>query len=291
MNAKEVKLVLNQLGVKPRKNKGQNFLVDENIAKKIVNSADISKEDVILEIGPGLGALTEHLIHVAKKVILVEIEPQFCSYLSNKFESYQNFEIINNDILNIDLPYHDKVVSNIPYTITGSLLEKIFFKNDPPSGTLVIEKSIEERINDAQKYKKISRIGICVRSFMNPTYMNDISPRSFYPIPNIALSLLKLEKKGSIDPFLLDKENIEFFLRFIAGIMPYKNKNIVNAIVLCLKNHHDKHIPKSDIFTILKKNRLKNIKSFNYGVSELLDLSKLVYKSFYKSQHNIPMKS
>jgi 16S rRNA (adenine1518-N6/adenine1519-N6)-dimethyltransferase len=160
MNKKDVQLVLNRLDVKPKKNWGQNFLIDNNIASKIISESDISSQDTILEIGPGLGALTEDLIKSAKKVYLIEKEPKFCYYLSDKFSTRDNVEIINDDILKVDIPPHDKVVSNIPYTITGAILEKVFYKQNPPMGVISIEKNIAERIFLSNNYKKFSRISL-----------------------------------------------------------------------------------------------------------------------------------
>ncbi|MFX1311619.1 MAG: ribosomal RNA small subunit methyltransferase A, partial [Promethearchaeota archaeon] len=146
MNYTEVKLILGKLNLRPKKYLGQNFLIDNSILEKIIVLSGVSKEDTVLEIGPGLGALTEPLIKKAKKVYAIEIDSNLYKYLSEKFSIYNNCEIINDDILKIDIPPHNKVISNIPYTITGPILEKLFFNQDPPQGILIIEKNIVNRI-------------------------------------------------------------------------------------------------------------------------------------------------
>ena len=127
MNLREVKLILKQLNIYPTKQLGQNFLIDKNTVNKIISVAEVSENDVILEIGPGLGALTEELAVLSKKVYAIEIDHRLCSFLNEKFSKYDNVEIIHGDILKIENPIHDKVVSNIPYTITGPIFEKIFY--------------------------------------------------------------------------------------------------------------------------------------------------------------------
>ncbi len=272
MNKKEVLLILNQLKIRPKKKLGQNFLIDNNIAKKIIFESHLSKDDVVLEIGPGLGALTELLVKKVNKVYAIEIEHKFCSYLSKKFSEHKNLEIINNDILKIELPNHNKVVSNIPYSITGPLLEKIFFKENAPQGVLTIERSIADRIFFQKEYKKISRISITFNSFMEPVSKFNISRNCFYPIPKIDLVLVKMRPRKNLNPFLLENKSKIFFLNFIAGIMPYKNKNIANALELFYKND------KKEIMQILQDNNIKNNKTFSLKIEDFVELSKLFYE-------------
>ncbi|MFW9998891.1 MAG: 16S rRNA (adenine(1518)-N(6)/adenine(1519)-N(6))-dimethyltransferase RsmA [Candidatus Hodarchaeota archaeon] len=284
MNKRDVQLILKQLEVKPNKKFGQNFLIDKNVIKKIIRVSDVSQNDVILEIGPGLGALTEELAKNGKKIYGIEIDRRLCLYLKDKFSNYNNIEIINGDILEIEIPTYNKVISNIPYSITGPLLEKIFFKIKPPKGTLIIESTIANRIFLYETYKNYSRISISVNAFMKPILKTDISKNSFYPMPNITLSLMKIEPKENINPFLLNMDCKTFFLKFIAGIMPYKNKNIANAISLFLNTQKDNQYTKDEILMILIKNNLENKKVFNFNIEEFIKISKIFYnlKKIYK---------
>ncbi|MBN1801498.1 MAG: ribosomal RNA small subunit methyltransferase A [Candidatus Lokiarchaeota archaeon] len=278
MNLQEVKLILDQLNVKPNKLKGQNFLIDDNIANKIIESSKVKKNDTILEIGPGLGALTEKLLEIAKNVICVEIESSFCSYLLERFVNYDNLKVINADILKLDIPQHDKVVSNIPYKITGPILEKLFFKEKSTPGIITIEKKLAKRITNSNDYKNTSRIGINANTFTNPMYICDISPRSFYPAPSIDLSMIAFQPKRNLDSFLKEKSTRRFFLDFIAGIMPYKNKNILNAINIFLKNNTLNKLNKLDVQDILTTQKFDNKKTFCYLPLELLSICKDIYK-------------
>ncbi|MFW9940905.1 MAG: 16S rRNA (adenine(1518)-N(6)/adenine(1519)-N(6))-dimethyltransferase RsmA [Candidatus Thorarchaeota archaeon] len=277
MNFKDVKLILTQLDFKPKKHLGQNFITSQNIIDKIINLSDISREDTILEVGPGIGALTKPLIEKAKKVYVVEIDQILSQYLSETFSIYDNIEIINDDILRIDIPSHNKVVSNLPYKITGPILEKLFFRTKSPQGILTIEKSIANRLFLSNNYKRFSRISIGLNAFMNPVVKYPIPRNSFYPIPKIDLALVKIIPKENLHQLLLKEESVQFFLRFIAGIMPYKNKNLVNALFLFYKANRDPYYTKEKIFNILKKENFENKKLFNFEIEEFIELSRIFY--------------
>jgi 16S rRNA (adenine1518-N6/adenine1519-N6)-dimethyltransferase len=277
MNKREVQLTLKSLNINPNKRLGQNFLIDENIVKKIIKISELSKNDVILEIGPGLGAITEKMINLTKKIYSIEIDQRLYSYLKEKFSVYDNIEIIHGDVLEMEIPNHNKCVSNIPYTITGPILNKIFFKQKSPIGILTIEESIADRMFISGNYKKFSRISITLNAFMNPVLKSSISQRSFYPIPKIALCIVKIIPNYQINPFLLNEDSINFFLKFIAGIIPYKNKNIVNSIYLFFNTHKNKKYSKEAILTILQENKYQNKKLFSFEINDFIEISKLFY--------------
>ncbi|MHA1931647.1 MAG: 16S rRNA (adenine(1518)-N(6)/adenine(1519)-N(6))-dimethyltransferase RsmA [Promethearchaeota archaeon] len=277
MNYKEVQITLNRLNLKPKKHLGQNFLIDQNISRKIISVSEISSEDIILEIGPGLGARNELLVNKVKKIYAIEIDTQLSEYLSEKFSVYNNIEIINGDILEINLPKHSKVISNIPYTITGPILEKVFFKQNPPSGILTIEKSIGKRIFLSGNYKEFSRISVTLNAFMKPVVKYNIPRRSFYPVPKVDLVLIKVIPHEKLRPFLLDATSITFFLKFVAGIMPYKNKNLVNALSFYFKTTEQIYYTKNEILPILLKAGYENKKLFTFKIDEIIAISNLFY--------------
>jgi 16S rRNA (adenine1518-N6/adenine1519-N6)-dimethyltransferase len=278
MSIKTVKLILREIGIIPNKNLGQNFLIDNNLLKKVILESEIRDNDVILEVGGGLGALTDKLAEQSKKLYVYEIEFKLFQYLEARFAKFNNTIIINEDILKAEIPFHNKVVSNIPYNITGPLLQKLFYKENPPSGIMIIEKSLANRIFFPSTYKNISRLSISFNSFMNPIKKIDISPKCFYPTPNIKLSLVKMKPKENLDPFLLDPKSREFYLRFVAGIMPYKNKNLSNALKLHFKNQKLENLTKVNIIQLLEENNYKNKKVFKYSVEDFVKLSKKFYK-------------
>ncbi len=228
-----------------------------------------------------MGALTVLLVHRVKKLYVVEIEPQFCLYLKKKFSESDNLEIINNDILKSELPFYNKVVSNIPYSITGPIFEKVFFNANPPQGILTIERKLADRILWKGNYKDFSRITVSVNSFLNPTEHYKISRNSFYPPPKIDLSLLKLLPKEKLNPFLMKSESQRFFLKFIAGIMPYKNKNIANAVKLYFKKEYKVELSAQDILKKLQEYNFQNFKVSNLKLVDFPNLCRVFYDSNY----------
>jgi len=277
MNKKEVKLLLKNLNISPKKHLGQNFLIDEQSASKIIEFSKVSNEHIVLEVGPGLGAITEKLIKVAQKVIGYEIDSKLFSFLKERFSNSSNLKFINQDILEVELPKHHKVVSNIPYSITGPLLEKLFFTTNPPEGNLLIEKNIADRIFYKTDYQNFSRITITVNSFMEPIKRLQISRKSFYPQPKINLSLIKLKAKKQIHPLLKTLYGRQFFLKFVAGIMPYKNKNLSNSINLFLKRMKISEITKDEIKNILKNNNYKDNKVSQLPIKEFPNIAEKIY--------------
>jgi len=277
MNRKDVQLILKKLNIVPTKALGQNFLIDNNTRDIIINLAQVSKNDIILEIGPGLGALTEKLAENAKKVYAIEIDSRLSAFLKNKFCNYNNLTIINGDILQNDIPNHNKVVSNLPYTITGRILEKVFFKEKPPQGILTIEKAIADRIFSKGNYKNLSRITISVNTFMNPIEKHMLSRNSFYPTPNIDLTLIKLFPREKIDEFLIENNKRKFYLNILGGIMPFKNKNLSNALELFVKKKLHLDLNKKAILSILDKNNIGDNKVYSYSVSDFVNISKIFY--------------
>ncbi len=277
MNKSTIQLILNQLNIKPKKYLGQNFIIDKNVVDKIISVSNLKREDVVLEIGPGLGFLTESLIKKVKKVHAVEIDSRLCDYLEKKFSKYNNLQLVNDDLLKIEIPLCNKVVSNIPYSITGPILEKVFFNEKPPQGILIIEKSLSDRLFNKNNYKKFSRITLSVNAFMRPIERFNISPKSFYPIPNIELSLINLIPREKIDPFLMNSVKKNFFLEFIAGIMPFKNKNLINAIELFYKKRRELNIKKEEILRYIQDNNFGNEKVSQLKVLDFIELSKIFY--------------
>jgi 16S rRNA (adenine1518-N6/adenine1519-N6)-dimethyltransferase len=278
MNKKDVKLILKEkLNLTPKKHLGQHFLIKQGTAEKILNLSEISKDDVVLEVGAGLGALTEHLINKAKKVYAYEIDPHLFGFLKDKFSEAPHLNLRNQDILESELPYHDKVVSNPPYSITGPLMEKLFFNATPPVGILLIEYQLAKRIFSKGEYKDFSRLSVTVNSFVEPVKKMKISQNAFYPRPQIKLTLIKVKPKEEIHSFLKTPETRQFFLDFIKGIFPYKNKNLPNAVELFLKRLDVSNIEKSAINSHLEQNKIQIKKVFDYQIEEYPDIAKIIF--------------
>jgi len=281
MNKRKTQLILKDLEIKPNKKLGQNFLVDKNIALKVISESNISEDDVVLEIGSGLGALTEELVKFHNKIYSYEIDFKLFQYLIKKFSKNKNLMLYNEDILKADIPSHSIVISNIPYSITGAIIEKVFYNENPPRGVLIIEDSIAERIFSKNEYKKFSRITVSFNAFMEPVKKYKVSRFNFIPTPKIDMTLIIVKPKDDIDQFLLADKKRKFFLKFVAGIMPYKNKNIVNALSLFVKNEDLGNFSKNDIYNYIKGTKNIDKKIAQLKVDEIVNLSKSIFNLLY----------
>ncbi|MFX1311620.1 MAG: rRNA adenine N-6-methyltransferase family protein, partial [Promethearchaeota archaeon] len=155
--------------------------------------------------------------------------------------------------------------------------EKLFFNQDPPQGILIIEKNIVNRIFLTGNYKNFSRISVGVNTYLKPISKFDVSRNSFYPAPKIDMNLIKLVPKEELHPFLLEKKRASFFLKFIAGIMPYKNKNLVNALLKYFKANKDNNYNKERISNIVQEKNYGNKKIFTYKIEDLIEISSFFF--------------
>jgi 16S rRNA (adenine1518-N6/adenine1519-N6)-dimethyltransferase len=281
MNKQETQLILKKLGIKPNKRLGQNFLIDRNVVSKILSESHLKEDDVVLEVGPGLGALTEGLVEQKNQIYAFEIDFKLFNYLKKKFRNVKNLEIFNQDILKAQIPPHNVVISNIPYSITGAIFEKVFYKEKPARGVLIIENTIAERIFSKNTYKNFSRITVSFNAFMEPIQKYKISKLCFIPTPKIELALIMVKPKEDIAQFLLNENQRNFFLKFVAGLMPYKNKNLINGIILFLKKEEIEVLSKQEIYNVIINAKFNNKKIAQFKVEEIIELSKLIFNWLY----------
>jgi 16S rRNA (adenine1518-N6/adenine1519-N6)-dimethyltransferase len=209
-----IKLFCKKYGIHPSRERGQNFLADQKILDKIVEAADLQKDDVVLEIGPGFGALTMELVKKVKQVIAVEADRQLVKALretmANYKNNYKNIEIIEEDILKFSISnfqfsnkiqnpkskiqnYGYKIVANLPYQITSAVFRK-FLENEPrpKSMTVMVQKEVAERICAAPG--KMSLLSVSVQFFGQPEIVATIPPAAFWPEPEVDSAILKISK-------------------------------------------------------------------------------------------------
>jgi 16S rRNA (adenine1518-N6/adenine1519-N6)-dimethyltransferase len=197
-------------GVKPTKNRGQNFLIDENIYEEIIDAAKIQTDEVILEIGPGLGFLTNRLAKKSKKVMAVELDKKLAEALANRLEidDIKNVEIFNEDIMNFTSAWekslkkysNDKiiVVANLPYTITSIFLRHFVGGNIanilPSRFILMLQKEVAERI--IARAGKMSILALSIQLYARPTIIKLVSKKSFWPSPQVDSAIILLERNN-----------------------------------------------------------------------------------------------
>ena len=192
--------------LKPNKRLGQNFLISQKVLRRIIQTAELSKKDIVLEIGPGLGALTQELAQRAKKVIAVEKDKRMVEILKNTLKDRQNIEIIHGDILDIirDSPSDTvldsrtvseglslKIVANIPYYLTSPLIRLFLeLKTPPQEMILLIQKEVAQRI--CAKPPKMSLLAVAVQFYSQPKIISYVSKKSFWPQPKVDSAIIKI---------------------------------------------------------------------------------------------------
>lgn len=218
-----------------KKSLGQNFLKSKAIIADIVNASNVNSEDMILEIGPGKGVLTEGLLEKAKKVIAIEKDDRLIEHLNERFAeeiSKGNFELLHADILDLKteslklVASSYKVVANIPYYITGQILRQFLESDCPPSQmTLMVQKEVSDRI--VARDKKESLLSISVKLFGTPRYIKKVPARYFSPEPKVDSAILNIENISS--PFK-SKEDIKIFFEILKTGFAHKRKVLISNL-------------------------------------------------------------
>ena len=247
--AKETKKILQNNKIQLNKNLGQNYLIDDFKRKKIVNFGNLNFNDVVLEIGPGIGTLTLEIAKKVKKVVAIEQDLAISKILKNRLEeeSIENVEIINKDALKIDFPYFNKIISNLPYQISSPITFK-FLEYDFDLAILMYQKEFADRMIAKVGDKNYSRLSAMLYFKGNIEFLDKVSPESFIPKPKINSSIIRLIplKSKDMENNLKNEDNNEkSFLRgkiaieelnkeysiICKAIFQHKNKKIRNALI------------------------------------------------------------
>ena len=234
--------IIKKYGFKMTKSLGQNFLINENILDKIIESADISSDDVVLEIGTGIGTLTQRLCENAKKVIAVEIDKNLIPILNETLSDYDNITIINKDILktdineelkNLSVNQKIKVVANLPYYITTPIIMKVLEdKVNVDCMVLMLQKEVADRMNATPSTKDYGSLSIAVQYYCDTDIVCKVPKSSFIPEPNVDSLVLKLAVNEKRKVEINDEE---LFFKIVRGSFSKRRKTILNS----LSNYED----------------------------------------------------
>ena len=226
--SKTTKDILNQYGIKLNKNLGQNYLIDRNKRDQIVNFANLTKEDTVLEIGSGIGTLTIELAKKAKRVIAIEQDEKICKILAKRLkdENIDNVELINDDAVKVEFPEFNKIVSNLPYQISSPITFK-FLDYDFDLAILMYQKEFAERMNGEVGSKNYSRLSAMLYFKCEVEKLTDVSCESFIPKPKIDSSVVKLTPKEND----LTKDEFKTYSKFAKALFQHRNKKIKNALI------------------------------------------------------------
>ena len=236
----ETKFIMKKYNILANKKLGQNFLIDEYVVNEIVNIANVSKNDLIIEIGPGIGTLTKSLLEKAGKVISIEIDKKMLNILNDRFLLYKNFELINQDILQINLNElitkninskitNCKIVANLPYYITTPIIVKLLEeKLDVQNITIMVQKEVAERLTAIPGEKNTSSISHMIYYFADSEIALEVPKTCFIPSPNVDSAIINLNFLN--EPRVKINNEKEFF-KLIQTAFSQRRKTLVNSLL------------------------------------------------------------
>ena len=226
--SKITKNILNQHGITLNKNLGQNYLIDKNKRNQIIGFGDVDKNDVVLEIGTGIGTLTIELAKKAKKVIAIEQDENICKILTKRLkdEKIDNVELINDDALKVDFPKFNKIISNLPYQISSPITFK-FLNYDFDLAILMYQKEFADRMNGEVGSKNYSRLSAMLYFKCDVETLTNVSAESFIPKPKIDSTVVKLTPKEN----RIADDDFKIYSNFTKALFQHRNKKIKNALI------------------------------------------------------------
>ena len=278
----ETKTIMKKYNIKANKSLGQNFLISNEVVEEIIKSSNLSKKDMVIEIGPGLGTLTKYLLEEAGKVVCVELDKRMINILEDRFYEYENLEIINDDILKLDLDKiikenkkdnnikNVKVVANLPYYITTPIIMKLLEeKLDIKSITVMIQKEVADRLIEVPGGKNTGAITYTVYYYCESEKRIEVPNNSFIPEPDVTSEVIKMNLRGKP---AVEIENEKEMFKIIKNAFMQRRKTLLNSLTNT-KVFKDKE----QGLEILRKVGLdENIRAENLSLQDFANLSKVL---------------
>lgn len=236
-NPQETIAVLQKYGFNFQKKFGQNFLIDTHVLDKIIAAAEIGPDDFVLEIGPGIGTMTQYLCEAAREVVAVEIDKNLLPILEDTLSEYDNVTVINDDILKVDLnalaqeknggkPI--KVVANLPYYITTPIIMGLFEKEVPvESITVMVQKEVADRMQVGPGTKDYGALSLAVQYYAKPYIVANVPPNCFMPRPAVGSAVIRLTKYAERPVQVKDPK---FMFRLIRASFNQRRKTLQNGL-------------------------------------------------------------
>lgn len=216
---------------------GQNFLIDTHVLDKIIRAAEITKDDFVLEIGPGIGTMTQYLAQAAREVVAVEIDKALIPILQDTLSGFPNAEVIHDDILKVDIAALAeqrnggrpiKVVANLPYYITTPIIMSLFESQVPlASVTVMVQKEVAERMQAGPGTKDYGALSLAVQYYAEPYIAANVPPNCFMPRPNVGSAVIRLTRH-EVPPVQVDNEKLMF--QIIRASFNQRRKTLVNGL-------------------------------------------------------------
>ena len=275
--AKETKSILQENDIKLNKNLGQNYLIDDFKRKKIINYGNLTKEDTVLEIGPGIGTLTIELAKKAGKVIAIEQDTTIFNILKRRLEkeNINNVELINGDAVKVDFPKFNKIVSNLPYQISSPISFK-FLNYDFDLAILMYQKEFADRMNGKVGTKQYSRLSAMLYFKADVKFLTKVSPESFIPSPKVDSAVVELKPKEN----KINEDDYKVYSKVVKALFQHRNKKARNALI------DSRHIigfkDKKELKSILNNTEDENPKIKELLLERTINLSpESIMKLFY----------
>lgn len=269
--------VINKYDFAFQKKFGQNFLIDANILENIISAAEITKDDFVLEIGPGIGTMTQYLCESAREVVAVEIDKMLIPILEDTLSEYDNVTVLNQDILKVDIKALAeeksggrpiKVVANLPYYITTPIIMGLFESHVPmESITIMVQKEVADRMQVGPGTKDYGALSLAVQYYADAKIMLEVPPTCFMPKPNVGSAVIKLTRHVEPVVELVDEK---LMFKIIRASFNQRRKTLVNG----LKNSPELDFTKEQIITaIINIGKDENIRGEKLTLQEFAALS------------------
>jgi len=259
--------------IKPKKSLGQNFLIDENIIKKTIEAIKLKSDDIVMEIGPGEGALTQHLINKAAMVYAIEIDSRACDVLKSKFSSYNNLVIINEDFLKIDFNKYlidnkkNKIFGNVPYYISGRIFYNLFRNAEFFSRAIItVQKEVGQRVVAQSGNKQYGILSVLSQLAGTSNIEFDVSPNCFYPKPKVTSSVVSIDFNK-----ISTTEEFDAIASIVKQAFNQRRKKLSNSL-----NEYLKLLPAGNSNFI---NQIKDLRAENLTTDDYIKLYQIFSKN------------
>ena len=236
-NPKNTIEVLQKYGFNFQKKFGQNFLINTGILEEIIEAAEITKEDFVLEIGPGIGTMTQYLCENAREVVAVEIDKNLIPILADTLSAYDNVEVINEDILKVDIKTLAeeknvgkpiKVVANLPYYITTPIIMGLFESHVPINSiTIMVQKEVADRMQEGPGSKEYGALSLAVQYYAHPEIVVNVPPSCFMPQPKVGSAVIRITRHEQAP---VDVENEKLMFQLIRASFNQRRKTLANGL-------------------------------------------------------------
>ena len=260
---------------------GQNFLIDTHVLDKIIDSAQITKDDFVLEIGPGIGTMTQYLAEAAREVAAVEIDKTLLPILDDTLKDWDNVTVINNDILKVDIRQLAleknqgrpiKVVANLPYYITTPIIMGLFESHVPiDSITIMVQKEVADRMQEGPGSKEYGALSLAVQYYAKPEIVVNVPPSCFMPQPKVGSAVIRLTRHSE-PPVTVKSEKLLF--QVIRASFNQRRKTLANG----LANYGAFGLPKEELQACIEELGVPvNIRGEALSLEQFAQLSNIIY--------------